>query len=150
MKEIKKIIAYIMFVTGAALVILAAFSALFDVEIHFVPTVFEVFAANILIILGLFLRWRFEIRYIFLEYLVDITYTIAVLIVSGYIFDWYSAVPVWLLLAMGVVIYILAVTVFIIRFKKDTNEMNELLQKRKKKQSETVCLPSVDERKEID
>jgi hypothetical protein len=150
MKKIKKIIAYIMFVTGAALVILAAFSAFFDVEIHFVPTVFEIFAANILIILGLFLRWRFEIRYIFLEYLVDITYTIAVLIVSGYIFDWYSAVPVWLLLAMAVVIYILAVTVFIIRFKKDTNEMNELLQKRKKKQSETVCLPSVDERKEID
>ena len=138
MKEIKKIIAYIMFVTGAALVILAAFSALFDVEIHFVPTVFEVFAANILIILGLFLRWRFEIRYIFLEYLIDITYTIAVLVVSGFIFNWYSAVPVWLLIVMAVVIYILAMTVFIIRFKKDTNEMNELLQKRKKKQSETV------------
>ena len=138
MKEIKKIIAYIMFVTGAALVILAAFSALFDVEIHFVPTVFEVFAANILIILGLFLRWRFEIRYIFLEYLIDITYTIAVLVVSGFIFNWYSAVPVWLLIAMAVLIYVLAMTVFIIRFKKDTNEMNELLQKRKKKQSETV------------
>ena len=138
MKKIKKIIAYVMFVTGAALVILAAFSALFDVEIHFVPTVFEIFAANILIILGLFLRWKFEIRYMFLEYLIDITYIIVVLVVSGYIFDWYSAVPVWLLLAMAVVIYILAVTVFIIRFKKDTNEMNELLQKHKKKQSETV------------
>ena len=138
MKEIKKIIAYIMFVTGAALVILAAFSALFDVEIHFVPTVFEIFAANILIILGLFLLRKFEIRYIFLEYLIDITYTIAVLVVSGFIFNWYSAVPVWLLIVMAVVIYILAMTVFIIRFKKDTNEMNELLQKRKKKQSETV------------
>ena len=138
MKEIKKIIAYIMFVTGAALVILAAFSALFDVEIHFVPTVFEIFAANILIILGLFLLRKFEIRYIFLEYLIDITYTIAVLVVSGFIFNWYSAVPVWLLIAMAVLIYVLAMTVFIIRFKKDTNEMNELLQKRKKKQSETV------------
>jgi hypothetical protein len=138
MKEIKKIIVLIMFVTGAALVILAAFSALFDVEIHFVPVVFEIFAANILIILGLFLRWKFEIRYIFLEYLLDITYIIAVLIVSGFIFNWYSAVPVLLLIVMAVVIYILAITVFIIRFRKDTNEMNELLQKHKKKQSETV------------
>ena len=150
MKEIKIIIACIMFVTGSALVILAAFSAFFDVEIHFVPTVFEIFAANILINLGLFLRWKFEIRYIILEYLVDITYTIVVLIVSGFIFNWYSAIPVWLLIVMAVVIYILGMMVFIIKFKKDTKEMNELLQKRKKKRADTVCIPSVDECKEID
>jgi type VI protein secretion system component VasK len=150
MKEIKIIITCIMFVTGSALVILAAFSALFDVKIHFVPTVFEIFAANILINLGLFLRWKFEIRYIILEYLVDITYTIVVLVVSGFIFNWYSAIPVWLLIVMAVVIYILAMTIIIIRVRKDTNELNDLLQKRKKKQADTACLPSVDERKEID
>jgi hypothetical protein len=138
MKEIKNIIALIMFVTGAASVILAAFSALFGVEIHFVPSVFEIFAANILIILGLFVRRKFEIRYMLLEYLIDITYTVAVLVVSGFVFNWYSSVPMWLLVVMAVVIYLFGMIIFFIRFKKDTNEMNELLQKRKKKQAETV------------
>jgi hypothetical protein len=138
MKGIKDITAYIMFVTGTALVILAAFSAFFDVEIHFVPTVFEIFTANILIILGLFLRWKLEIRYIILEYLVDITYIIVILIVFGLIFDWYSAIPVWLLIAMAVVIYIFTMIIIFTKFRKDTNELNDLLQKRKKKEANTV------------
>ncbi|WP_461256433.1 hypothetical protein, partial [Treponema sp. R80B11-R83G3] len=97
MKGIKDIINYIMFVTGSVLVILAVFSMLFNVEIHFVPAIFEIFAANIVIVLGLFLRGKFEIRYIILEYLVDISYIIAILVVFGLLFNWYSAIPVWLL-----------------------------------------------------
>jgi len=136
MNGIKNIIASIMFVTGAALVILAAFSAFFGAEFYFAPAVLQTFAANILIILGLYIRWKFELRYIILEYLVDIGYTILVLVVFGFIFDWYTSTPMWLLIVMAVVIYILGITVFIIKFKKDTNEMNELLEKRKKKQAD--------------
>jgi len=135
MKEIKIIITGIMFITGAALVILAAFSAFFDVEFYFASAVLETFAANVLIVLGLYVRWKFEIRYIILEYLADIGYTIAVLIVFGFIFNWYAVTPVWLLIVMAVAIYILGMTVFLIKFRKDTNEMNELLEKRKKKLS---------------
>jgi hypothetical protein len=138
MKEIKNIITYIMFVTGAALVILALFSVIFGVEIHFVPVVFEIFAANIMIILGLFLRSKFEIRYMILEYLADISYTIAVLVVFGLIFNWYSAIPVLLLIVMAVVIYILAMIFTVTKLKKDAEELNKLLQKRNKKQVDDV------------
>jgi hypothetical protein len=136
MKKIKNIVTYIMFVTGATLVILALFSMIFGVEIHFVPTVFEIFAANIMIILGLFLRSKFEIRNIILEYLVDISYTIAVLVVSGLIFNWYSTIPVWLLIVMAVVIYIFATIFTVTKLKKDAEELNQLLQKRNKKQAD--------------
>jgi len=138
MNGIKSIITHIMFVTGAALVILAVFSLLFKVEITFVPTVFEVFAANIVIILGLFTRWKFEIRNIILEYLVDISYTIVVLVVFGLIFDWYSAIPVWLLVAMAVVIYIFAMIFTVTKIKNDAKELNKLLQKRQEKQTDTA------------
>jgi len=130
MKEIKKIISDIMFVTGAALVILAMCSLLLKVEISFVPTIFEIFAANIVIILGLYLRWKLEIRNMILEYLVDISYIIAVLIVFGLIFNWYSAIPVWLLIAMAVVIYIFAMIFTAAKLKRDAEELNKLLQKR--------------------
>ena len=138
MKGIKDIIIYIMFVTGFALVILSLFSLLFNVEISFVPTIFEIFAANIVIILGLFLRMKFEIRNIILEYLVDISYIIAVLIVFGLIFNWYSAIPVWLLLVMAVVIYIFATIFTVTKIRKDAKELNKLLQKHQEKQADNA------------
>jgi len=138
MNGIKSIITNIMFVTGAALVILAVFSVLLNVEINLVPVVFQIFTANIIIILGLFLRWRFEIRNIILEYLVDISYTIVVLVVFGLVFDWYSAIPVWLLAAMAVVIYIFAMIISVTKINKDAKELNKLLQKRQKKQADSV------------
>ena len=136
MKGIKKIINDIMFVTGSALVILTVFSLLFNVEIGFVPTIFEVFAANIVIILGLYLRGKFEIRNLILEYLVDISYIIAVLIVFGLIFDWYSAIPVCLLVVMAVVIYIFAMIFSVTKIKSDAKELNKLLLKHRGKQAD--------------
>jgi hypothetical protein len=138
MKELKKIINDIMFVTGAALVLLAVFSLLLNVEIGFVPTIFEIFAANTVIILGLFLRRKFEIRNLILEYLADISYIIAVLIVFGLIFNWYSAIPVWLLVVMAVLIYIFAMIFTVTKIKNDAKELNKLLQKHREKQSDNV------------
>jgi len=138
MISVKKIINDIMFVTGAALVILALFSLFFGVEINFVPTIFEIFAANIVIILGLFLRMKFEIRSFILEYLIDISYIIAVLIVFGLIFDWYSAIPVWLIVAMAVVIYIFAMIFTVTKLKNDAKELNKLLKKHQEKQTDSA------------
>jgi len=138
MRGIKKVINDIMFVTGAALVILTVFSLLLDVEISFVPTVFQIFAANIVIILGLFLRGKFEIRIIILEYLVDISWIIAVLIVCGLIFDWYSAIPLWLLVVMAVVIYILSMIFSVSKIRKDAEELNKLLYKHREKQADNA------------
>jgi hypothetical protein len=130
MKDIKKIINDIMFVTGAALVILAVFSLLFNVEIPFVPYIFEIFAANIVIILGLYLRGKFEIPNLIFEHFIDISYIIAVLVIFGLIFDWYSAVPVWLLVVMAVLIYIFAMISTVTKIKKDAEELNKLLRTR--------------------
>ena len=130
MKDTKNIINNIMFVTGAALVILSVFSLLFKIEIPFVPYVFEIFAANIIIVLGLYLRWKFEIRNLILEYLVDISFIIAVLVVFGLVFDWYSAIPVWLLVVMAVVIYMFATIFTVTKIRKDAEELNKLLQTR--------------------
>ena len=138
MNGIKDILTYIMFVTGSALVILAGFSAFFSVDFPFAPVVFEILTANIIIILGLFFRWKFEIRYIILESLVDISYIIAVLVVAGLVFDWYSSVPLWFLIVMAVIIYIFAMIIIFTKFKKDKDELNKLLQKHKEKQNESA------------
>jgi len=138
MKEIKKLINTIMFVTGTALVLLAVFSLLFNIKIPFVPYIFEIFVANIVIIFGLYLRWKFEIPNIILECLVDISYIIAVLAVFGLIFDWYSAVPIWLLVVMAVVIYIFTMIISVTKIKRDAKELNKLLRTRQEKQADNA------------
>ena len=134
----KKLVMNIMFTTGSSLVILAVFFLVFDIGTILVPTVFQIFGANIVINCGLFLMWKkVEIRYVLLEYLLDVGYIIIVLVVFGMIFDWYSAISVWVLAVMAVVIYILAITISINKIRRDTREINKLLQKRKEKKAST-------------
>ena len=133
----KKTIINTMFTTGAALVILAAFFVIFGLKNMSVLTIFQVFGANIVINFGLFLIQRkFESRYVIIEYLLDISYIIVILIVSGAVFGWYSFVPIWILPLMAVLIYIFVIITSMAKIKKDTKEINKLLQKRKEKQTD--------------
>jgi len=138
MHTLKKTVSNIMFTTGASLVILAVFLKIIDSDINYVRTVLEIFGANIVINFGIFLIHKFEIRYVILEYLLDISSIIIVLVVSGAIFNWYSAIPVWLLIVMAVVIYLFVIITSITKIRKDTKEINELLQKRKEKKTDTA------------
>jgi len=139
MNEIKKVVNNIMFSTGASLVILAAYLLFKSAEFNYAHAVLQIFAANIVINVGLFLRWKIEIRYMILEYLIDVGYIIAVLVVFGTIFGWYPIVPVWLLVVMAVVIYTLAAIITVTKSRKDTDEINELLQKRKEKTDDSAA-----------
>jgi hypothetical protein len=129
----KKTLANTILTTGAALAILAVFFLIIGEEDIPVRTVFEILGANILINFGLFLRFKFEIRNLFLDFITDVCYIITVLLIFGVIFDWYSAIPFWLLPAMALVIYIFVITTNIVKMNKDTKEINELLQKRNEK-----------------
>jgi hypothetical protein len=134
----RKIIVNTMFTTGAAFVILAVFFVIFDLKFILVPTVFQIFTANIVINAGLFVISKFESRYAIVEYLLDISYIIAVLVAFGAIFNWYSAVPVWVLVVMAIVIYLFAIIISMNKLRKDTKKINELLRKRREKDAGTA------------
>jgi len=129
--QLKLTISTIMFTTGAALVILAVFSFFSNIEFDFGPHILQIFLGNIVITVGLSLLFKIEIRNLIQESLVNIIYIIIVLIVFRLIFGW--NVPIWLLVSMAAVIYIFAMIILVNRIKKDTKEINELLQKRKEK-----------------
>jgi len=133
----RKIVVNTMFTTGTAFVILAVFFVIFDLKFILVPTVFQIFTANIVINAGLLLISKFESRYAIVEYFLDISYIIAVLVVFA-IFDWYSAVPVWVLVVMAIVIYLFAIIISMNKLRNDTKKINELLQKRREKDTGTA------------
>jgi len=139
MNKIKKVAVDSLMCTGAALVLLAVFIGIaIPGGTLLLNTVFEILMANIVINLGLVLTRRFESSYAALEFLLDVSYIIAVLVVSGLIFGWYSTVPVWYLVVMAVAIYAFAVLTSLVRTRKNIKEINELLRERKEKQSGTA------------
>jgi ABC-type multidrug transport system permease subunit len=85
---------------------------------------------------GLFLIRKFESSYAVLAYFLDISCLIAVLVVFGVIFNWYSSVPVWVLVIVGVMIYLFGLFTNMVRIRNDIKEMDELLQKRKGKNTD--------------
>ena len=129
----RKTLANTMLTTGASLSILAFYLFVTGGDDFPLNTMFEVIGANIVINFGLFLRNKFEIKNLILDYVADVTYIIAVLIVFGIIFDWYSIVSVWLLVAMAIGIYIFVIITTVVKINKDTKDINKLLQKRKEK-----------------
>jgi F0F1-type ATP synthase assembly protein I len=138
MNKIKKIIMDIMVTTGSALMLLAIFAVINGGKSIYIETFFQVFGANIVIHLGLILTKKFESTFAALEFMLDISYTIAVLVIFGLVFDWYSSIPVWYLVIMAVVVYAFGFFINIVRIQKSAGEFNKLLQKRKNKNSNTV------------
>ena len=126
----KKTIANTMLTTGASLSILAVFLSVIGEKYFLFNTIFEVIGANIIINFGFLLKHKFEIKNIILDFIVDVSYIIAVLVVFGIIFDWFSIVSIWLLVAMAIGINAFVTITTVVKINKDTKEINELLQKR--------------------
>jgi len=97
----------------------------------------QILLANTVIHVGLIFTRKFESRYAVLEYLLDVSYIIIVILVFGLIFEWYPDSP-WLLAVVAVAVYILGLSTGIVRVKKEINDINELLQKRKEKNAESL------------
>jgi Ca2+/Na+ antiporter len=130
---IKKTIMNIIITSGTAILLLALYAAAISAPFILVRSIIQIFGANILIHCGLLIIQKFENRYAILEYLLDITFMLAVVVVFGMIFNWYSTIPAWYLVVLPLLVYIFAMTTGIIRVHQDTKKINELLQKRKEK-----------------
>ncbi len=126
----KKTVANIMATTGITLVVLALIGFLYGARFLFISSVFQSLGANMVIHLGFIITRRFESKYAIVEALLDITYTIVVLIISGAVFNWYTSTPIWILVIMAVFIYFFGCMIETVHMREDVKRINKLLQKR--------------------
>ena len=125
----KKTIVNTIFTTGISIIGLTLYFAFTNKNTVMVNTILELFGANIVIHIGLYIREKIEIRNVIFEHVIDISYVLVIGVAFGIIFNWFSAVPVWLFIVSGINIYVVTSLLTISKIKKDTNEINELLQK---------------------
>jgi hypothetical protein len=126
-----------MFHTGAVFVILAIYMVIIGNAVLPVNLVFEIFGASFLIVAGIAIRlYKIEIRNFVLEQIIHICYSFLVIFVFGAVFNWYRILPVWFLIIMMAVIDTLSIIITINKIHKDTDEINELLKKRREENTE--------------
>ena len=134
----KRPLVSIMASTGVTLVVLAVIGTLSGAEFLFISSVFESLFANIAIHSGFLIMRKYESKYAAFEVMLDITYTIIVLAILGAIFNWFAnGTPIWGLVIMAVVIYLIGFFLSLFRMREDIKIINQLLQKRNKKSNST-------------
>lgn len=127
----KRIINNCFMTTGLSLLLLAIVATLYHATFLCIATVYQAFAANLVIHLGLVLLRRFESKYVVVELFVEISYELMILITAGFLFGWYSSTPIWVLILMGLAIYFIGILTDVFRIKTDVEFINSQLKLRK-------------------
>ncbi|QQO09607.1 hypothetical protein [Breznakiella homolactica] len=102
-----------------------------------VSLLFQLIGANILIHLGLFFARKFESKYPVLEYMLDIILIVVIILVCNAFFGWREEKQ-WVLVVTGIVVYIFGLSINFVKVRNDAEEMNKILQKRKKKNTHSA------------
>ena len=119
--------------TGLSLILLSVIALMFHAKCLGISAVFETFVANVFIHIGLFFTHKFAFKHAAAEPILDVIFIIVVLIICGAVFGWFASTPIWVLVVMAVVIYLLSIVLNLFRMQQEANEINALLQARSKK-----------------
>jgi hypothetical protein len=123
----KILIKNILATTGLTLITLAIIGTFYRAEMLLISSVYQSLLVNILIHLGLLIVQKMESTYYFVEILWQVVYVLLVLIPSGYLFGWYCATPLWIVVIMGIVIYGFSCFMNIFRTNSDVAFINNQL-----------------------
>lgn len=129
----KKFAINVLTTTGLSLVLLSVIALCFQAECIFVQTVFQILGANIVFHSGFLLISKLEMKWPFAELFLNIAMIIILLLVFGSLFNWFSSTPVWILILMGLVIYIISAVLQLFSMRQDAQEINTLIRERKER-----------------
>lgn len=130
----KKFVINVLATTGLSLILLSVIALFYQAEYLCLQTVFQVFCANAILHFGFLLIRKSEIKWHLVETFFSIAMIIILLIVCGFLFDWFSSTPARLLIPMGFVIYIVSAVLDLISMRQDAREINMLIRKREEKE----------------
>ena len=127
----KNIIKNSLATTGLALMILSIVAVLYNGKLICIETVFQILLSSLVINFILILLKHFESKFFLVELFAEIGSTLIVLIVAGYWFNWYVSIPVWVLIIIGIVVYLIGCLIDMFHITNDIKFINDQLIKRK-------------------
>lgn len=124
----KKIILNIMATTGISLVALALIAILYDGTLICIDTVFQMLGLNIVIYIGLYFMDYMEYRYALLETGLKLIYIILLVLISGFVWDWYNNLSGAVLILMTIGIFAVCVCLDTISLLSEVKTINGLIE----------------------
>jgi hypothetical protein len=115
-----------------AILLLSAYAALIGGDNIVISTIFQVFAANIVIHAGLAGLQRLECKSIALETVLNMLCTVFVVVAFGAASGWFRSTPVGVLIIMTVAVYLAGLLLSIFRAREEAKAINSLLRLRDK------------------
>lgn len=116
--------------TGLSLIVISIVALMYNAEFLCISTVFEVLGVNVFIHLGLFMGNKIEYKYWLAELMAGNFMVISSLVIFGFLLNWFSYVPIWVLVIMGIAVYFLSSFLNLFRMQQEAKEINNLLRKR--------------------
>lgn len=132
----KKYTVNIFATTGISLILLSFIALFFHAKCIYLQTIFQVSGANIIVHLGLLFLNKLEVKHTITEIALDIAFIMIMLILFGSVFNWFTSTPVWILVMMGFLIYIVSVILNLLYMKQEAQELNALITKRNSKKEQ--------------
>lgn len=132
----KKFIVNIFATTGISLLLLSITALFFHAQCIYLQTVFQVLGTNIMVHFGLFFLNKLEVKYAVFEIFLNITLILVMLLLFGSVFHWFTSTPLWVLMIMGFVIYIVSIILNLLCMQQEAQEINALIKKRNSKKSQ--------------
>ena len=129
----KKIILNIMSTTGISLVALALVATLYDGSLICIDTIFQVLGLNVVIYIGLYFMDFIEYRYAILETGLKLIYFILLVLISGFLWGWYSNLPGVVLVLMTIAIFIVCTCLDAISLISEVKSINILIEEEQSK-----------------
>lgn len=129
--HMKKILTNIMATTAISLIVLSVIAACYKAHFLCIETVFQTFGVNIFLHLGVIGIQKIDFTFPIVEPLLSIGYSLLLVLVCGNIFSWYESMPVYVLVLLTMIVYIVGAWLSVIQLRKEVNDINELLKYQK-------------------
>lgn len=126
----KKYIVNIFATTGISFLLLSMIALFFHAKYICLQTTFQVLGINIIVHFGLIFLSKLEVKHTIIEIALDIALITIMLLLFGSIFHWFTSTPIWILVIMGFIIYLVSILLNLLCMKQEAKEINALIKKR--------------------
>lgn len=115
--------------TGISLILLSLFALYFQAHWLLLVTIFQVFLVNILIHLALLTRRKWEFQQELVGSLLDLVIIEGIIYSLSFPFHWNASL--WVLLSIGLIIYLISRLLDLFYLGQEAQEINSLIKKRR-------------------
>ena len=115
--------------TGISLILLSLFALYFQAHWLLLVTIFQVFLVNILIHFALLTRQKWEFQQELVGSLLDLVIIEGIIYSLSFPFHWNASL--WVLLSIGLIIYLISRLLDLFYLGQEAQEINSLIKKRR-------------------